>query len=677
MRRTFIKRPTQRRRGRTRFFFFLAVQSMVGMIVGGASAEPVRIMPVGDSITVGTMDVKWSFPFTFGYRGPLCTMLTNAGYDIQFVGASGEPWNEPFGSDIGVPTDIQGLDLRTISQDNHRGYGGATTSQILNGGVISGSTNAPLGIVEMLNADDPDVVLLMIGTNGPADGMDHIDSLVGKIVATKPDVRLIVATIPPRSTYQQGTVDYNNYIKNTVVPKYAALGKNVTVVDQYVNLLTNPADLKSVDASLFTDSAHMKPVANERMAQTWYQGIRAVVPGPEAGHGGARSVRSAVTSLTPPLPSFNGLDTHLGNLYRLSNAESRAISAENFTGAKGKGGMATEGYGKHTARELGQGWKISPAVFIEAKSTFTVAEIDGSGAIQHIWMTPYPFDKTRLYILRVYWDGETEPSIEVPLGDFFACGWGEESSRVNSLPVCVNPSTALNCYWNMPFRKKAKITIENLNSEKMILFYQVDYTLTDVPDDAAYFHAQFRRVKKLPLKTVYTLLDGVQGRGHYVGTYMAWETRSPGWWGEGETKFYLDGDEEFPTICGTGTEDYFCGAFCFRNPHPKPGEVYETFNTPYAGMPQVLPPDAFGQPGQRFGLYRWHIPDPIRFKKDLRVTIQALGVKSEGRYRLLEDDIASVAYWYQAEPHAKFPPLPAPTDLVIQPLVVAGPETAK
>ena len=147
-------------------------------------------------------------------------------------------------------------------------------------------------------------------------------------------------------------------------------------------------------------------------------------------------------------------------------------------------------------------------------------------------MTPAPLDKTRLYILRFYWDGETEPSVEVPLGDFFACGWGKYC-QINSLPVCVNPGSAFNCYWIMPFRKKAKITLENLDDKDMTLYYQINYTLTDVPADAAYFHAQFRRVPKLPAKSVYTILDGVRGRGQYVGTYLAWEVHSPGWWGEG------------------------------------------------------------------------------------------------------------------------------------------------
>ncbi len=369
---------------------------------------------------------------------------------------------------------------------------------------------------------------------------------------------------------------------------------------------------------------------------------------------------------------FYGLDMNLGNLPRLSKAQSRSLSAENFTGEKGKAAMATKGISEGAARDLGQGWKISPAVHIKAKSTFTVADINGSGAIQQIWMTPVPIDKTRLFILRFYWDGETEPSVEVPLGDFFACGWGKYC-QINSLPVCVNPGSAFNCYWSMPFRKKARITVENLADKELTLFYQVNYTLTEVPKDAAYFHAQFRRTNKLAAKSVYTLLDGVSGQGQYVGTYLAWEVHSPGWWGEGEIKFYLDGDKKFPTICGTGTEDYFCGSYNFENQET---HRYQTFSTPYTGLAQVLPPDIAYRPGQRFGLYRWHIADPVRFEKNLKVTIQALGWQGP-RYLPLQDDIASVAYWYQTEPHAKFPPLPAANKLVIKPLAVGKPKPGK
>lgn len=359
---------------------------------------------------------------------------------------------------------------------------------------------------------------------------------------------------------------------------------------------------------------------------------------------------------------FNGLNMNLGNLPRLSNAKTRSISPESLTGEKGKGGMAKVGKGtaSKAARDLGQGWKVNPYIHIEPGKTFTMAEIDGPGAIQHIWLTSTGHN--RFNILRIYWDDEKEPSVECPLGDFFASGWGP-FAQVSSLAVCVNPGSGFNCYWPMPFRKKCKVTLTNIAEEQMTLYYQIDYTLTDVPDDTAYLHAQFRRVNPLPYKEVYTLLDGVEGKGHYVGTYMCWGVNNNGWWGEGEIKFFIDGDDEFPTICGTGTEDYFCGSYCFMvDPETQLASWakgdYITFTTPYVGMPQVIRPDGNYKANTRFGLYRWHIMDPIRFEEDLKVNIQALGWRSGGRYLPLQDDISSVAFWYQAEPHAAFPKLP-------------------
>ncbi|PYQ00838.1 MAG: hypothetical protein DMF82_20950 [Acidobacteria bacterium] len=355
--------------------------------------------------------------------------------------------------------------------------------------------------------------------------------------------------------------------------------------------------------------------------------------------------------------SFDGVSVDLSNLYRLSKARTRSISPENFTGEKGKGGMAVEGTGKNAARDLGQKWKVSPSVKIEPRATFTLAQIDGPGAIQHIWMTPT--GNWRFSILRFYWDGETTPSVEVPVGDFFASVPGRYA-QISSLPVAVNPGSAFNSYWVMPFRKSARITLENLDESPMTLYYQVTYTLTDVPSDAGYFHAQFRRASPLAYKQDYVILDGVRGQGQYVGTHLLWGVRSNGWWGEGEVKFFMDGDTEFPTIAGTGTEDYFCGSYDFENPLTK---QYQEFTTPYSGLPLVTRPDGLYQSQQRFSLYRWHIADPVRFERDLKVTIQALGWRSGGRYLPLQDDIASVAYWYQQEPHGSFPALPGKDQL--------------
>lgn len=357
---------------------------------------------------------------------------------------------------------------------------------------------------------------------------------------------------------------------------------------------------------------------------------------------------------------FNGLDMNMGNLPRLSNAKTRSISPENFTGEKGKGGMADPkdrdklnvANAAHAARDLGQTWKVNPYIRIKPKETITIAEMEGPGAIQHIWMTPT--GNWRFTIMRIYWDDEKEPSVECPVGDFFGMGWGVYAPLV-SLPVCVNPGSAFNSYWTMPFRKKCKITMENVNDhEPMKLYYQIDYTLTDIPEDAGYFHAQFRRTHYNETSD-YTVVDGIRGKGQFVGVYMAWGVHNNGWWGEGEMKFFLDGDGKFPTICTTGTEDYFCGSYNFEN---KEKRQYETFCTPYAGLHQIIRPDGLYRASQRFGMYRWHIQDPIRFEKDFKATIQDLGWRHGGRYLPQHSDISSTVFWYQTEPHAKFPSFP-------------------
>lgn len=333
----------------------------------------------------------------------------------------------------------------------------------------------------------------------------------------------------------------------------------------------------------------------------------------------------------------------MDNLYMLSDFKSRSISAENFTGEKGKAAMATDGTGANAARELGQGWKVSPSIRIPAGETFVLADVQGEGMINHIWMTD-TYKMNRRLVLRMYWDGSEVPSVETPLHDFFAAADYQSMPLVNSLAVCVNPRKAMNCYWTMPFRTGFKITLENIGSDEIITYYQIDYQLGKMPENIAYFHAQFRRSNPLPYKTVHTILDGVNGKGHYVGTYLYWGVNNNGWWGEGEIKFYIDGDKEFPTICGTGTEDYFCGAWDFDiNGH------YVPFSTAYTGL-NISPTDDTYKSNRRFSLYRWHLTDPVRFDEDLRVTIQALGWRSEGRYLPLQDDISSTAYFYLDHP---------------------------
>jgi hypothetical protein len=353
------------------------------------------------------------------------------------------------------------------------------------------------------------------------------------------------------------------------------------------------------------------------------------------------------------MTTFNGLGMHLGNLWRLSAAKTRSISPENIRGEVGQAGKATTGTGADCARDLGSGWKIFPSVEIPVGSTFTMADISGPGAIQSLWIGgTCARDHSRISILRIYWDSQEQPSVECPLGDFFAAGW-PGFAQVSSVPVAVNPNRGLNCFWEMPFRKCCRITLENRNSCQEVLYYQVNYNLTDVPDDAAYFHAQFRRVNPLPFKGTYTILDAVKGAGQYVGTYLAVGVTNNGWWGEGEIKFYLDGDGGFPSLCGTGTEDYFGGSYNWDV-----NGQYVTYTTPYLGMHQLIRSDGLYGSQQRFAAYRWHIPDPIRFEQDLRVTLQMLGWRSGERYLPLQCDTASVAYWYQTLPTAPFPALP-------------------
>ena len=344
-------------------------------------------------------------------------------------------------------------------------------------------------------------------------------------------------------------------------------------------------------------------------------------------------------------------------LSKMSNFQSRSISAENFTGEKGKGGMAEEGTGKECARDLGKGWKISPSVIVGSGKTFELAHIKGSGIIKHIWITD-SCSRNRNLIIRMYWDGSDTPSVEAPLGDFFASAEYQKYAQLTSLPVCVNPKRAFNCYWDMPFYKECRITIENLCFEDVTVYYQIDYLEGEVPEGHGYFHAQFRRTNPLKYKENYTILDNVHGNGHYVGTYLFWGVNNNGWWGEGEIKFYLDGDTEYPTICGTGTEDYFCGSYNFDI-----GGKYQEFCTPYAGLAKVIRPDGLYSSNQRFSMYRWHICDPIYFKKDIKVTIQALGWRDLKRYLPLQDDISSVAFWYQDSICKSFPEFPSYDEL--------------
>jgi hypothetical protein len=352
----------------------------------------------------------------------------------------------------------------------------------------------------------------------------------------------------------------------------------------------------------------------------------------------------------------------LSGLPLLHAGRSRSVNQENPTGRKGGGGT--------TAGALGPSRKGSPCIpAIPQGQTATLAAIEGPGIINHIWITVT--DRTdagryvlRDLVLRMYWDGEAAPSVETPLGDFFLNGFAR-GYPINSQPIVVNPKRGMNCFFPMPFSKGAKITVENQHGGDVPgLFYQIDYVELDEPlENTGTFHAQWRREYTTELLRDFVVLDGVEGKGQYVGTFLAFQTLERGWWGEGEMKFYLDGDREYPTICGTGTEDYFGGAWSFGGEDAEGNMREQTFSTPYMGYPFYARDTGIRNeffmsdcPPMR-ALYRFHIPDPILFDRDLKVTLQQIGGDERG-LRERQDDISAVAYWYQREPHKPFKPFP-------------------
>ncbi|MBQ8140297.1 MAG: DUF2961 domain-containing protein [Clostridia bacterium] len=350
----------------------------------------------------------------------------------------------------------------------------------------------------------------------------------------------------------------------------------------------------------------------------------------------------------------------LNDLTLKKNIRTFSLSPENLTGEKGKGGMSTDGIeADRAARELGQGWKVNPYIISQPGETSVLADIKGQGAVKHIWITDNA-KLPRLLILRIYFDGCEKPAVEAPLSDFFCNADYREYRQLSSLLVCVNPKRGLNCYFEMPYFKSFRIELENRGTAACNVYYQIDCEEKEISPDSLYFHAQFRRTNPLPYMEDYTILDNVKGEGKYIGTYMNWGVKSNGWWGEGEIKFFIDGDKAFPTVCGTGTEDYFCGAYNFDV-----DGNYTEFSTAYSGLHKVCHTDQTYRAQRYFNMYRWHIQDPIYFKNDLRVTIQALGWRSERRYLPLQDDISSVAYWYSDSLDNDYPEFPSANDIEI------------
>lgn len=357
----------------------------------------------------------------------------------------------------------------------------------------------------------------------------------------------------------------------------------------------------------------------------------------------------------------------LSDLPKMVGVVTRQISAENPTGAKGCACGSVPNptdpdlpFSKY-AVDLGKGWKVRPFVPVDAGDTLLVADIEGPGVINELFLTSDTARFSEL-VLRIFWDGEKDPSVEVPMGAFFCMGFDRFPHTVSSYPITVAPYRGMSCYWQMPFRKHARITLTNEGTNRVnVIAYKVLYKLMDVSTDTAYFHAQYRRAITRIENPDYTILDGVIGKGLYVGTYLMYNISESGWWGEGEVKFFIDGDREQPTLCDNGTEDYFGGAWNFGSFMPgKPDSKEERFESPFLGMPLAVYENREGP--RKFGLYRFHIYDSIGFSENLKVTVQLLGWYPNQKYRPLSDDVASVAYWYQYEPHSIFPRFPCIQD---------------
>jgi len=295
-------------------------------------------------------------------------------------------------------------------------------------------------------------------------------------------------------------------------------------------------------------------------------------------------------------------------------------------------------------------WPLKPG------ETRTIADIPGAGAIVHLWFTIASPDTNHLknLVLRMYWDGETAPSVESPIGDFFGLGHARYY-QYSSTPVQIGVDKGLNCYWRMPFTNGARVTVSNDGPLPAAAFYyHVDCEKHEAPrPDVARFHAQYRQAYPCSKGANYVFLEAT-GRGHYVGCNLSVHNRAPGWWGEGDDMIYVDGEEQ-PSLHGTGAEDYFCGAWCYGENFVQP------FSGPYFGNPLN---DGSHRQNARWNVYRYHIEDPVPFTKSIRVTIE------HGHNNDRNDDYASVAYWYQAEPHAPFPPLPKAEDRLPRPATV-------
>jgi hypothetical protein len=373
--------------------------------------------------------------------------------------------------------------------------------------------------------------------------------------------------------------------------------------------------------------------------------------------GALLSLGSAATVATAMPPEQPALPDDLLSLSRLRSYKTRRSSSWDRTGGNGD------------------------AVPVEPGATATLLDVTGAGVITHIWFTINSPDQHHLknLVLRAWWDGETSPSVEVPIGDFYGLGLGEYFTYQSAL-LTVAPVKALNAYFEMPFSSAAKITLTNEGKRRTDnLYFAIDYvTLPSLPADIGRFHAQYRQsapnkatvdkwtynwdkavdgIKNLNGESNYVYLEA-SGRGHFVGVTHAVEQNQEGWFGEGDDMIFVDGDTA-PTINGTGTEDYFNGAWDFNG---------QPFAYPHNGAPFIVDPERIGG---RYCLYRWHTESPITFEKSIKVTIE----HGHGNHRA--DNFYSTAYWYQTEPHAPFPALPEPEDRVPRIFAVGGAGAAR
>ena len=288
---------------------------------------------------------------------------------------------------------------------------------------------------------------------------------------------------------------------------------------------------------------------------------------------------------------------------------------------------------------------------IPSGGTLTLADLTGPGKIAHIWFTIADSEKFygKKLVLRMYWDGETSPSVESPLNDFFIEGHGMDYP-VDSMPIRVtSEGRARNCYFAMPFKKSAKIEVTNEGKETAgAFYYYIDWQkMESLPKHTAYFHAMYRQQFPCVVGRDYLILDA-QGKGQFVGCNLSVRCREEGWWGEGDDRFYIDGEAE-PSLRGTGSEDYFCDGWGLRQ---MDGLFY--------GCPLM---EGWDKVGARTTAYRFHVQDPVPFTKSLIVTIEHKGAHkfADGHWSGFEerfDDFSSVAYWYQTEPHAPFSAFP-------------------